>query len=183
MGKLIYAINVSLDGCLDHTIGVPDEEILQHYTQLLREMDLMVYGRKTYELMVPYWPNVEKDPTEDKVSIEYAREFNSKKKVIFSRSLASVEANARIARGDLRGEILKLKSAEGGNILTGGVNIPSQLIELGLVDEFRFVVLPVIAGGGRRLLEGISLAEKLRLKLAESKVFKSGGVALRYVKP
>lgn len=88
----------------------------------------------------------------------------------------------RIVRTNLRDEILKLKQERGKNILVGGVSLPSQLIELGLVDEYRFVVSPIIAGEGRRLLEGISLPEKLQLKLVESKVFKSGGVALRYLK-
>jgi dihydrofolate reductase len=97
--------------------------------------------------------------------------------------LASAEdENTRIVRTNLRDEILKLKQEQGKNILVGGVSIPSQLIELGLVDEYRFVVSPIIAGEGRRLLEGVSLAEKLRLKLVESKTFKSGSVALRYLK-
>jgi dihydrofolate reductase len=97
--------------------------------------------------------------------------------------LDSVEdRNTRIVRSNLRDEILKLKQEQGKNILVGGVDIPSQLIELGLVDEYRFVVGPIIAGDGRRLLEGVSLPEKLQLKLVESKIFKSGRVALRYLK-
>ena len=104
-------------------------------------------------------------------------------KIVFSRSLDSAEdRNTRIVRTDLHDEILKLKQEQGKGILVGGVDIPSQLIELGLVDEYRFVVQPVIAGEGRRLLEGISLQEKLQLKLVESKIFKSAGVALRYLK-
>jgi dihydrofolate reductase len=90
--------------------------------------------------------------------------------------------NTRIVRMNLRDEILKLKQEPGKNILVGGVDIPSQLIELGLIDEYRFVVQPIIAGEGRRMLEGISLREKLQLKLVESTVFKSGCVALRYLK-
>jgi dihydrofolate reductase len=101
---------------------------------------------------------------------------------VFSRSLESPEGqNTRIVRTNLKDEILKLKKGQGKNILVGGVDIPSQLIELGLVDEYRFVVQPIVAGEGRRLLEGISL-EKLQLKLVESKTFKSGCVALRYLK-
>ena len=104
-------------------------------------------------------------------------------KIVFSRSLDSAEdRNTRIVRTDLHDEILKLKQEQGKGILVGGVDIPSQLIELGLVDEYRFVVQPIIAGEGRRLLEGISLQEKLQLKLVESKIFKSAGVALRYLK-
>ena len=109
--------------------------------------------------------------------------FDSINRVVFSRTLDSAEdKNTRIVRTDLRDEILKLKQEPGKNILVGGVDLPSQLIELGLVDEFRFVIGPVIAGEGRRLLDGVSLPEKLQLKLVESKVFKSGCVALRYRK-
>ena len=183
MRKVIYAINVSLDGCFDHTSTVIDEEILQHYTQLLRDVGLLVYGRKTYQLMVPYWPDVAKDPSSTKADKEFADTFVSSNKVVFSRSLESTEdKNTRIVRTNLRDEILKLKQEQGKDILVGGVDIPSQLIELGLVDEYRFVVGPIIAGEGRRLMEGISLPEKLRLKLVESKIFKSGSVLLRYLK-
>jgi len=182
MRNLIFAINISLDGCCDHTITIADEELLEHYTQLVRDVDLFVYGRKTYELMVPYWPDVAKDPSESKASIEFAQAFVSKHKIVFSKSLDSAEdKNTTIVRTNLRDEILNLKQEPGQDILAGGVSIPSQLIELGLVDEYRFVVQPIIAGEGRRLLEGIRL-EKLRLKLVESKILKSGCVALRYLK-
>jgi len=185
MRNLIYAINVTLDGCCDHTKMIPpDDEVFEdYYTQMLREADLTIYGRKTYQLMVPYWPDVLKDPSSTKADIEFAAAFDSLNKVVFSRSLDSAEdKNTRIVRTDLRDEILKLKEQPGGNILAGGVDIPSQLIALGLVDEYRIVVMPVVAGEGRRLMEGVSLPESLQLKLVESKVFKSGCVALRYLK-
>ncbi len=183
MRNVIFAINITLDGCCDHTKTIADEEMLEYYTHLMRGVDLLVFGRKTYQLMVPYWPDVAKDPSETKASIEFARTFVSMNKIVFSRSLDSAEdRNTRIVRTDLHDEILKLKQEQGKDILVGGVDIPSQLIELGLVDEYRFVVQPIIAGEGRRLLEGISLQEKLQLKLVESKIFKSGSVALRYLK-
>jgi dihydrofolate reductase len=183
MRKLVFAINTTLDGCVDHTKQFVDEEQLNYFTQLTREGDLQVFGRKTYQLMVPYWPEVLKDQSATKADTEFARAFVSIKKVVFSRSLDSVEdRNTRIVRSNLRDEILKLKQEQGKNILVGGVDIPSQLMELGLVDEFRFVVGPIIAGAGRRLLEGVSLPERLQLKLVESKFFKSGCVALHYVK-
>ena len=182
MRNLIFAINITIDGCCDHTKGIADNELLEHYTLLLRDADLFVYGRKTYQLMVPYWPDVAKNPFETKASQEFAKTFVSINKIVFSQSLKSAEdKNTKIVRTNLRDEILKLKQEQGKNILTGGVSIPSQLIELGLVDEYRFVVQPIIAGEGRRLLEGISL-EKLQLKLVESKILKSGCVALRYLK-
>ena len=183
MRSVIFAINVTLDGCCDHTKAIADEEILDHYTQLLREVDLLVYGRKTYQLMVPYWPDVAKNPSEARADREFAKTFVSKNKVVFSRSLESAEdKNTKIVRTNLQDEILKLKQEPGKDILAGGVEIPSQLIELGLVDEYRIVIQPIIAGEGRRLLEGVSLPERLRLTLVESKTFKSGCVALRYLK-
>jgi dihydrofolate reductase len=183
MRNVIFAINLTLDGCCDHTKQSADDELLEHYTHLLREVDLLVYGRTTYELMVPYWPDVAKDPSEGKASVEFAKTFVSKKKVVFSQSLESAEdKNTKIVRTNLRDEILKLKQEPGKNILVGGVSVPSQLIELGLVDEYRFVVQPIIAGEGRRLMEDVSLRERLKVKLADTKTLKSGSVALRYVK-
>ena len=183
MRKLTYAINVTIDGCCDHTKAFADGELLEHYTELLRDVDLLVYGRKTYELMVPYWPEIAKNQSETKAEIEFARAFVSIKKVVFSRTLDSAEdKDTRIVRTDLRDEILELKQEPGKNILVGGVSVPSQLIQLGLVDEYRFVVGPILAGEGRRLMEGVSLPEKLQLKLVETKTLKSGCVALRYSK-
>jgi dihydrofolate reductase len=187
MRNLIYAINMTLDGCVDHTKQFVDEEKLDYFTRLTREAGVQVYGRKTYQLMVPYWPDVLKNPAETKADREFARAFDSIPRIVFSRSLDSVEAkkedkHTRIVRGTLRDEIVKLKREEGGDILAGGVEIPSQLIELGLVDEYRFVIGPGIAGAGRRLMEGVSLPAKLQLKLVESKIFESGSVALRYLK-
>jgi dihydrofolate reductase len=147
------------------------------------DADLLVYGRKTYQLMVPYWPDIAKSQSETKSDIEFAQAFDSLDKIVFSRSLRSAEdKNTRIVRSNLRDEILKLKQEPGKNILVGGVDVPSQLMELGLIDEYRLVIAPIIAGQGRRLFEGVNLPEKYRLKLVESKTFKSGSVALRYLK-
>jgi len=183
MRNVIFAINSTLDGCCDHTKTIADDELLEYYTHLLRDVDLLVFGRKTYQLMIPYWPDVAKSQSETKATNEFAQTFDSINKIVFSQSLDSAEGtNTRIVRTNLRDEILKLKQEQGKNILIGGVAIPSQLIELGLVDEYYFVVQPIVAGEGRRLLEGISLPEKLQLKLVESKIYKSGCVALHYMK-
>ncbi len=183
MRNIIFAINTTLDGCVDHTKGVADDETHEYFTDLLREVDLGVFGRITYQLMVPFWPEVAKSQSMTKASNEFARAFVSINKVVFSRSLESAEdKSTRIVRTNPRDEILKLKQEEGKSILLGGVSIPSQLIELGLVDEYRFVVGPIVVGEGRRLLEGVSLPERLQLKLVESKIFESGCVALRYLK-
>jgi len=133
MRKVIYAINITLDGCCDHTKMVPDETMFEYYMQLLREADLFVYGRKTYQLMVPYWPDVAKDQSASKADRDFAQAFGSANKVVFSRSLDSAEAkkgdkNARVVRTHLRDEILKLKQEQGKSILTGGVDIPSLML-------------------------------------------------------
>ena len=182
MRNVIYAINITLNGCCDHTKMIGDEEIHEYFTHLMRDVDLLVFGRKTYQLMVPFWPDVAKNQSQTKAMNEFARAFDSMNKIVFSQSLDSAEGNTRIVRTKLQDEILKLKQEQGKNILIGGVAVPSQLMELGLVDEYRFVVQPIVAGEGRRLLEGVSLREKLQLKLVESKIFKSGCVALRYLK-
>ena len=183
MRNVIFAINITIDGCCDHTKIVPADDTFEYFMGLLRDVDLQVFGRKTYELMVPYWPDVAKDQSATKADREFAEAFVSVNKLVFSRSLDSVEdRNTRIVRTDLHDEIVKLKQQPGKDILVGGVDVPSQLIQLGLVDEFRFVVSPVIAGEGRRLLEGVNLPKKLQLKLVESKIFESGSVALRYLK-
>jgi dihydrofolate reductase len=183
MRKLIYAINITLDGCCDHTKTSGSEEIHQHYTALLQDADLIVYGRKTYQLMVPYWPDIAKNHSGTKAEIDFAQTFDALNKIVVSHSLESAEGNTRIVRTNLQDEILKLKQEPGKSILVGGVDIPSQLTELGLVDEYRFVVHPIVAGEGTRLLEGVSQPQKLKFKLIDSKLLKSGSVALRYVKP
>jgi dihydrofolate reductase len=182
MRKLIYSINLSIDGCIDHTKFGGSEEILEYFSALMRDVDLIVYGRKTYELMVPYWPDVAKDPSSAKAELEFARTFTAIDKVVFSRSLDGVEGNTRIIRANLGDEISKLKQGKGKSISLGGVSLPEQIIALGLVDEFYFVVHPVIVGEGRRLFEGVSLQEKLNLKLVGSETLKSGCVALHYLK-
>ena len=183
MRKLIYGINLTLDGCCDHTKANGYEDVHQYFTDFMREGDLLVYGRITYELMVPFWPDVARDQSLNEVSNEFARVFDSKDRLVFSQTLDTVEdKKTRIVRSNLRDEIVKLKQQEGGNILLGGVDLPSQLIEMGLVDEFHFIIQPIIAGEGRRLLDRTNLVESQQLKLVESKVLKSGCVALHYVK-
>jgi dihydrofolate reductase len=183
MRNVIFAINTTLDGCCDHTKQFADDETHEYFADLLRQVDLLVFGRKTYQLMVPFWPEVAKTQSMSKASNEFARTFDSLTKIVFSRSLTSAEdKNTRIIRGDLHDEMLRLKREPGKDILVGGLSIPSQLVQSGLVDEYHFVVGPILAGEGRRLLEGVSLPEELRLRLVESKPFKSGCVALRYLR-
>jgi dihydrofolate reductase len=183
MRKLIYAINLTLDGCCDHTKGMADAELHDFYAKLLLDADTFVYGRKTYELMVPFWPDMAKNNSGDtKAMNDFAHAFNSVKNIfVFSRTLSHAEHhNTTIVRGDLRQEILRLKQQGGKNILTGGVDVPSQLIELGLVDEFLVVIQPLIVGEGRRLLDKATLHQKL--KLVDSTALRSGSLVLRYAK-
>jgi dihydrofolate reductase len=185
MRKLIFAINTSLDGVCDHTKFSPDEETMEYFTHITRDAGTFLYGRITYQLMVPYWPDVAKDHTgQRKVEIDFAQAFDAVDKiVVFSQSLDNPEGKkTRIVRTNLHDEVLKLKQAQGKDIFTGGVTLASQLAELGLIDEYRIVVHPIIVGEGRRLFEGINLQEKLKLKLVESTVFRSGAVVLRYLK-
>src|SRR5882724_2269711 len=183
MRNVIFAINTTLDSCCDHTKFTPDEETMDYFTHLTQDADTFLYGRKTYQLMVPYWPDVAKNPSgQTKADYEFAQAFEAINKIIvFSQSLDSAEGEkTRIVHTGLHDEVLKLKQEQGKNIMTGGVTLASQLAELGLIDEYHFMVHPIIVGEGRRLFEGINLQEKLRLKLVESKVFKSGVVVLRY---
>jgi dihydrofolate reductase len=184
MRNVIFAINLTADGCCDHTKSSGFDEVLEYYTHLLRDVGLFVYGRKTYQLMVPFWPDIARNQSgETRAMNDFAQAFASIPLVVFSQSLDATEgSNTRIVRSNLQGEILKLKQEDGKDILTGGVSLPSQLIELGLVDEYRLLIQPIVVGEGRRLFDDINLPEKLQLKLVESKVFESGCVALRYFK-
>ncbi len=185
MRKAIFAINTTLDGNCDHTKGNADEELHDYFARLLRDADVLVYGRKTYQLMVPFWPDMAKTQSGQTRAInEFARAFAAVGKiVVFSRSLdEAADEKTRIVRTKPGDEILKLKQEQGKSILIGGVDVASQIMELGLIDEYHFVVQPTLAGAGRRLLEGVSLPESLQLRLVESEVFGSGCVALRYLK-
>jgi dihydrofolate reductase len=182
MRNIIYGINLTIDGCCDHTKFNGSEETLEYFTELMRDVDLIIYGRKTYQLMVPYWPEIAINQSGTKAANKFAQSFNDIEKVVFSRTLDDVEGNARIIPANLRDEILKLKQAQGKNISIGGVSLPSELITHGLVDEFYFLVHPIIAGEGRRLLDGTGLQEQLDLKLLDSIMLKSGCLALHYSK-
>jgi dihydrofolate reductase len=171
-----------MDGCCDHAKMNPSEDVLEYHTDLVRSADILLYGRKTYELMVPYWPDVAKNhsgPT--KGNNEFAQAFDAVKNfVVFSKTLNTEEKKTKVIRANLRDEILKLKQEPGKSILVGGVDLPSQLIQLGLVDEYHFVVQPTIVGEGRRLFDNLGLQQTLQLKLVETKVLPSGCVALRH---
>lgn len=185
MRKLVYAINLSIDGCCDHTKMNGTPELHGFHANLLREADVLLYGRVTYQLMVPFWPDMAKNQSgQTKDLNDFANTFAAVDKiVVFSKTLEKAESkNTTILRGSLKEEILKLKNEPGKNILVGGVDLPGQLIHLGLVDEIHVVTQPTVVGEGRRLFDNVKLTGNLQLKLAESKVFPSGTIALHYTK-
>jgi dihydrofolate reductase len=184
--RVIYAINVTLDGRCDHTlVPPPGEGVMEYFIDLVRGAGLFAYGRKTYELMVPYWPDIAKDPTgADESDAEFAKAFVAVGgTVVFSRTLKEAGSlNTRVVRTDPGDEILRLKQEPGKYILLGGVDVAAQLIQRDLVDEYRLVVAPMVAGHGRWLWEGVGFDKSRSLTLVESITFKSGVVALHYVK-
>ncbi len=182
MRNIIFSLNISLDGCYEHTLFTPDEELMEYFADLMQGFDLIVYGRTMYELMFPYWSDVAKAKSGTKAENRFAQTITEMDKVVFSRTLDSVEGNTRILRGNPEDVILKLKQEPGKNISIDSVTLFSQLTASGLVDEINFVVHPAIVGEGKRLWEDVSTPGRLNLKLADSKIFKSGCVALHYLK-
>lgn len=182
MRKVIFAINMSIDGCVGLTdfSPEPEVEVFGYFNDLMQDVDLITYGRKMYQIMFPYW--AEEANRETEVEKEFAPRITEMDKIVFSRSLESAEYNTRIVRTDPAEELLKLKQAPGKNIFVGTVSMLPQLIQQGLIDEYHFVVAPVIVGQGMRLVEGAGLVEKLNLELIAAKTFKLGSVALHYKK-
>jgi dihydrofolate reductase len=183
MRKLIYLMNVSLDGFiegpnreLDWTHV--DEESMSLFNDQQRGMDTLLYGRRLYEVMT-YWETAEADPSISEVEREFARIWKNSTKLVFSKTLEQVQGNARLVRGDIAGEIAKLKQQPGKDLEIGGPNLASTVMQLGLIDEFRLVDHPVVLGSGTRFFP--ALADKIDLRLVETRVFGSGVVYLRYL--
>jgi dihydrofolate reductase len=182
MRKVVFAINISIDGYAGHESGfAADDELHEHFTGLLRDSDVEILGRNTYHLMYPYWHDVAVNQSETKALNEFASAFDAIPKIVFSTTLKTVEwNNTTLLHSNLKEEILKLKEQPGKAISIGSLNIASQVAGWDLIDEYHFVVHPIIAGKGPRLFE--SGGEHL-LKLVGSKTFGSGAVALHYTKP
>lgn len=185
MKKVIGAINMTLDGFCDHTAGLPDAEIHQHYTELLDGAGVILYGRKTYQLM-EFWQTLLENPSEEKSMNDFAEAIDKIPKIVFSKTLNKVDwKSATLARRDLKEEILELKqshprSGETGNrnILVGSRSLIIQLLKLNLIDEFQLCIHPVIEGGGLPLFENIGARTILRLM--KTKSFSGGSVILYY---
>ncbi|HEX8334840.1 MAG TPA: dihydrofolate reductase family protein [Segetibacter sp.] len=178
MRKVIAAINMTLDGFCDHTAGIADDEIHQHYTDLLISADTIIYGRITYQLM-EYWQTVVKNPTGNKSMDEFAVAMDNIQKIVFSHTLKNVEwESARLATRGLEEEVIALKQQQGKDILVGSPSLIVSLIKLNLIDELQLCVHPVIVGSGLPLFKNIK--ERTVFKLINTKTFGSGAVTLYY---
>lgn len=181
MKKVIAAINMTLDGFCDHTSGVPDEEVHQHYADLMRNAGVALYGRITYQLM-EFWRTVLEKPTGEKAMDDFALAIDSTPKIVFSRTLKGVDwKSAKLASQDLETEVLELRQSSNGGSKDVFVCSPSLIValtKLNLIDEYQLCVHPVIAGSGLPLFKNIS--EKITLKLIKTKTFGGGAVILYY---
>ena len=181
MRKVVFAINITTDGYCSHEDMIADEEMHRYHTKLLRNADIILFGRNTYRLMVPYWPDLAKNQSEDEATNEFASVFDSLGIVVFSTTLKEVAGEkTRIVRANVAEEVLALKQQPGKNIGVGSLSIASQLSDRGLIDEYHFVVHPVVAGKGPRLFETVKPQKRLQLDLIASQNFQSGVGALHY---
>jgi dihydrofolate reductase len=181
MRKVIAAINMTLDGFCDHTAGLPDEEIHQHYADLLDNADVVLYGRITYQLM-QYWKTLIKNPSGEKSMDDFARAIDKIPKVVFSHTLKDVEwDSARLSDQAIEEEVLELKQSRNGgskDILVGSRSLIIQLMKLNLIDEYQLCVHPVVEGSGLPLFENVN--DRTIFKLIKTKTFRGGAVTLYY---
>ena len=178
MRKLIAAINMTLDGFCDHTAGIPDDEIHQHYADLLSNADIILYGRITYQLM-EYWRTLLENPSDEKSMNDFAIAIDKIPKIVFSHTLKNVEwESAKLANRDIEEEVLELKQQSGKNILVGSRSLIIQLMKLNLIDEYQLCIHPVISGTGLPLFENIK--DRTVLKLIKTRTFSGGAVTLYY---
>ena len=179
MRKLIAAINMTLDGFCDHTAMIADEEIHQHYNELLSNADTLIYGRITFQLMESYWPSVVKNPSGNKPMDEFAVLIDNISKIVFSRTLKNVDwKNTQLKNEVIKEEVLELKQQAGKNILVGSPSLIVALTQLDLIDEYQLCVHPVILGSGLPLFKNIN--NRINLKLLKTKTFGCGAVAHYY---
>ena len=178
MRKVIAAINMTIDGFCDHTAGIADQELHQHYYELLLSVDTALYGRITYQLM-EYWPTVVNNPTGEKSTDNFAVAMDKITKVVFSRTLKKLDwKTARLATNNIKDEVLDLREQEGRDILVGSPSLIVTLTQLRLIDEYQLCIHPVIEGKGLPLFKNIQ--ERMFLNLINTKVLKSGAIVLYY---
>jgi dihydrofolate reductase len=177
MRPLRFSINVTLDGCYDHRVGVPDEDLHRNAAALFEQADAVIFGRVTYELMESAW-RAPFPPSLPDWMLPFAKTIDASKKYVVSRTLERVDWNAELLRGDLATEVRRLKAEPGKGLFVGGVQLAFALTNLGLIDEYQIVVHHVVAGHGPTLFAGLN--ERLALKLVGREEFRTGAVALRY---
>ena len=170
MRPLRYSINVTLDGCCDHQVMIADDELHRHAVQNIEQADALLFGRVTYQMMEAAFRPPSPEP--------FARTIDAAKKYVVSSTLPQVDWNAELVRGDLGTAVQRLKREPGKGLFTGGVKLPLALAELGLIDEYEFVVHPRLVGHGPTLFAGLS--KHVDLKLVGRLELGSGAVALRY---
>ncbi|WP_109211201.1 MULTISPECIES: dihydrofolate reductase family protein [Microbacterium] len=182
MRPLRYSINVTLDGCCHHEAGLPpDEESMQYWAARLAEADALLFGRVTYEMMQSAWRRPSTGAWPDWMNewqIPFAETIDRAEKYVISRTLTAADWNAELLRGDLERTVTQLKQQPGEGLWVGGVALPLALADLGLIDEYEFLVQPVLAGHGPTLFAG--LRERIQLDLVDRRELRSGAVALRY---
>ncbi len=178
MRKIIAAINMTLDGFCDHTAGIPDEEIHEHYKELLSGADAILYGRITYQLM-QFWQTLVKNPSGEKAMDDFAIAIDKVPKIVFSHTLKNTEwDSAKLATRPIEEEVSELKKQSGKDIFVGSRSLIIQLMKLNLIDELQLCVYPVVVGSGLPLFENIN--DRRVLKLIKTKTFSGGAVILYY---
>ena len=181
MRPLRYAINVTVDGCCDHREGIADEELHRHWAESLTQADALLFGRVTYQMMEAAWRPARTGERPEWMAAwmePFARTIDAAKKYVVSSTLDRVDWNAELVRGDLGKAVQQLKQQSGNGLFVGGVRLPLALAELGLIDEYEFVVQPRLAGHGPTLFAGLS--KHVDLKLVTRLEYGSGAVAMRY---
>ena len=178
MKPLRYSINVTLDGCCDHRVMIADEELHRHAVDNLERADAMLFGRVTYEMMEAFWRPFVRTGAGPDWMVPFAQTIDRTRKYVVSGTLDRVDWNAELVRGDLGNAVRQLKREPGKGLLVGGIKLPLALADLGLIDEYEFVVQPILAGHGPTLFAG--LRERLELRLVGRQEFRSGAVVLRY---
>jgi dihydrofolate reductase len=181
MQPLRYSINISLDGCVDHTAGMPDPETHRYWAANLEQADALLFGRVTYQMMEEAWrrpASGEWPEWMDEHDIEFAGTIDRARKYVVSSTLPSVDWNAELVGPDLADTVRRLKAQSGRGVFVGGVTLPLALADLGLIDEYEFLVYPMVVGRGPSLLAG--LRERLQLEFVSRHEFRNGSIALRY---
>lgn len=182
MRPLRYSINTTLDGCCHHEAGIPpDEESMRYWTTEMERADALLFGRTTYQMMESAWRRPDTGTWPDWMEeweVPFAETIDQAKKYVVSSTLNDVDWNAELVQGDLGDAVRQLKQEPGEGLWVGGVTLPLALADLGLIDEYEFLVQPVLAGHGPTLLAG--LRERIQLELVDRREFRSGAVVLRY---